>query len=90
MSITRATGIRLLTALGSMLLYVLIFLLFPPSLTLYAAGFNIIPAVAFGWLMGVPGGFLYLLIGLPINILLFNVTHADYNEPLTHILGNGA
>lgn len=90
MKIIRRAGGRFLIAAGSILIYVLLFLLFQPAWDLYAAFFNVIPAATFGWLMGVPGGFFYLLIGLPLNIVLFNSVDTAYNQVLTHILGISA
>ena len=87
MKIFRGTHDRFLLALSSMILYALIYLGVQPYLGLWAAAFNVIPAAAFGWLMGVRGGFFYLLIAIPINILLFNAVESSYNEWSTHFLG---
>jgi diguanylate cyclase (GGDEF)-like protein len=37
--------------------------------------------------MGVRGGYLYLLIGLPINLALFTMVQSPYNDLPTHLLG---
>ena len=87
MKISRGTHVRFLLALSSLLLYALIYLGIQPYLGLWAAAFNMIPAAAFGWLMGVRGGFVYLLIAIPINIILFNAVESPYNEWSTHFLG---
>jgi diguanylate cyclase (GGDEF)-like protein len=87
MKILRGTHARFFLALSSMLVYALIYLYVQPYLDLWAAAFNVIPAAAFGWLMGVQGGFFYLLIAIPINILLFNAVESPYNEWTTHFLG---
>lgn len=87
MKISRGSHIRFLLALSSLLLYALIYLVTQPYLELWAAAFNMIPAAAFGWLMGVRGGFFYLLIAIPINIILFNAVESPYNEWSTHFLG---
>lgn len=87
MKISRDTHVRFLLALSCMLLYVLIYLGIHPYLGLWAAALNVIPSAAFGWLLGVRGGFFYLLIAIPINILLFNAVESPYNEWSTHILG---
>ncbi len=87
MKISRGTHIRYLLALSSLLLYALIYLGIQPYLGLWAAAFNMIPAAAFGWLMGVRGGFVYLLIAIPVNIILFNAVESPYNEWNTHFLG---
>jgi diguanylate cyclase (GGDEF)-like protein len=85
--ISKATSIRLLIAMSSMLLYALIFLVIYPLLGLGAGGLNIIPAAVFGWLMGVQGGFFYLLIAVPINVLLYSMVKSPCNELTTHFLG---
>ena len=87
MKIFRDTHIRFLLALSSLLLYALIYLGIQPYLGLWAAAFNMIPAVTFGLLIGVRGGFFYLLIAIPINIILFNTVESPYNEWSTHFLG---
>lgn len=87
MKVSSSIHTRFFIAVGSMLVYALIFLALYPSLDIFAAGFNAIPAATFGWLMGVPGGFFYFLIGLPVNILLFNLIESAYNESVVHIVG---
>jgi diguanylate cyclase (GGDEF)-like protein len=90
MQISRQTGFRLLIAISSMILYAVLFLGLSPSLGLNAAALNAIPAAVFGGLLGVRGGFLYLLIALPTNLLLFNIVESPYNELTTHFLGISA
>lgn len=80
---------RYLIAIGSMLLYALIYLIAYPQLGLFAAAFNAIPAAVCGWLMGVRGGVFYLAIGLPTNIILFGLSGSANNELVTHVLGIG-
>jgi diguanylate cyclase (GGDEF)-like protein len=90
MKISRSTSVSFLIATGSMLLYALIYLGVYPYLGLWAAAFNMIPAAIFGLLIGVRGGFFYLLIAIPINILLFNWVESPNNELITHFLGISA
>ena len=80
---------RTLIAIGSMLLYALIYLIAYPHLGLFAAAFNAIPAAVFGGIMGVRGGVFYLVIALPTNILLFSLSGSANNELITHVLGIG-
>lgn len=87
MKISRSTSVSVLIAVSSMLLYVLIYIGVYPYLGLWAAAFNIIPAATFGLLIGVRGGFFYLLIAIPINILLFCSVESPDNELTTHFLG---
>ena len=90
MHISNQTPTRLLIAISSMILYAAFFFALSPSLGLNAAALNAIPAAVFGGLFGVRGGFLYLLIALPTNILLFNIIQSPYNELTTHFLGISA
>lgn len=90
MKISRSTSVSFLIAVSSMLLYALIYLGVYPYFGLGAAAFNIIPAAAFGSLIGVRGGFFYLLIAVPVNILLFNSVESPNNELTTHFLGISA
>lgn len=90
MKISRSTSINLLIAISSMVLYALIYLGVYPYLGLWAAAFNIIPAATFGSLIGVRGGFFYLLIAVPVNIFLFNLVESPNNELITHFLGISA
>jgi diguanylate cyclase (GGDEF)-like protein len=90
MRIPRSTRVSLLIAVGSILLYALIYLGIYPYLGLWAAAFNIIPAATFGLLIGVRGGFFYSLIAVPVNILLFNSVESPNNELTTHFLGISA
>lgn len=90
MKIFRSTSVSLLIAVSSMLLYALIYLGVYPYLGLWAAAFNMIPAATFGALIGVRGGFFYLLIAVPVNILLFNSVESPNNELTTHFLGISA
>lgn len=90
MKISRSTSVSFLIAVSSMLLYALIYLGVHPYLGLWAAAFNIIPAATFGSLIGVRGGFFYLLTAIPVNILLFNSVKSPNNELTTHILGISA
>lgn len=90
MKISRSTSINLLIAISSMVLYALIYLGVYPYLGLWAAAFNIIPAATFGSLIGVRGGFFYLLIAVPVNIILFNLVESPNNELITHFLGISA
>ncbi len=87
MKISKSTSVGFLIAVSSMLLYALIYLGVYPYLGLWAAAFNMIPAAIFGMLIGVRGGFFYLLIALPINIFLFNSVESPNNELSTHFLG---
>jgi diguanylate cyclase (GGDEF)-like protein len=90
MHISRQTGFRLLIAVSSMILYAVFFLTLYPSLGLNAAALNALPATVFGVLFGVRGGFMYLLIALPTNLLLFNIVQSAYNDLITHFLGISA
>jgi diguanylate cyclase (GGDEF)-like protein len=90
MEISKSTSVRIRIAVGSILIYAAIFLATYPYLGLNAAAFNVIPAAVFGGLLGVQGGFLYLLIALPINILLFYVFKSPYNDLTTHFFGISA
>lgn len=90
MKISRSTSVSLFIAASSMLLYTLIYLGVYPYLGLWAAAFNMIPAATFGSLIGVRGGFFYLLIAVPVNILLFNSVGSPDNEVITHFLGISA
>jgi diguanylate cyclase (GGDEF)-like protein len=87
MKISKSTSVRVCIAVSSMLVYAVIFLATYPYLGLNAAAFNAIPAAVFGGLLGIRGGFLYLLIALPTNILIFNIFQSPYNELITHFLG---
>ncbi len=71
MKISKSNIFRIAAAVSSMLVYVLLLTVFYPSLGFYAGGLSLIPAVAFGWLLGARGGLLYGLITLPINIYFF-------------------
>ena len=73
MKLSKSDVFRISAAICSMLVYVLLFIVFYPSLGSYAGGFSIIPAAVFGWIMGARGGLLYGLITLPINIYLFKM-----------------
>jgi diguanylate cyclase (GGDEF)-like protein len=86
MKISTSIRVRFLIAVGSMLVYALIFLAAYPYLGLTAALFNVIPAAAFGLLMGARGGFLYLLMALPTNSLVFHIVQ-NGNTELMHLLG---
>jgi hypothetical protein len=56
-----------------MVLYALVFPVLYPFLDLTAAALNAIPALAFGWLLGVRGSLLYALFAVPTNIFLFSL-----------------
>ncbi len=90
MKISSSTSISFLIAVSSMLLYALIYQGVYPYLGLWAAAFNMIPAATFGSLIGVRGGFYYLVIAVPVNILLFNSVESPNNELTTHFLGISA
>ncbi|MBK9926585.1 MAG: GGDEF domain-containing protein [Anaerolineales bacterium] len=87
MHISKQIGSRLLISVSSMVLYAVLFLALSPSLALNAAAINVIPAAVFGVLLGVRGGFLYLLISIPTNLFLFNIIQSPYNQLTTHLLG---
>ncbi len=87
MHVSKKIQSRLTIAVSSMILYSAFFFALSPSLGLNAAALNAIPAAAFGGLLGVRGGFLYLLMALPTNVLLFNIVHSPYNDLTTHFLG---
>jgi diguanylate cyclase (GGDEF)-like protein len=68
---SRSTGSRLLIAVSSMLLYALIFPHIYPSIGLAAAMLNVIPAVVFGWVLGIRGGLFFGFLAVPVNYFLF-------------------
>lgn len=71
-----------------MLLYALIFPLLYPYVGLTVAALNMIPAVIFGWFLGVRGSLMYGLLLLPVNILLFRgVGIVQENELFSHVVG---
>jgi diguanylate cyclase (GGDEF)-like protein len=84
MKISKSKIIRIANTVSSMLVYVLLFTVFYPSLGTYAGGFSMIPAAVFGWTMGARGGLLYGLITLPINIFLYNLFGDTVFNLVTH------
>ncbi len=86
MKISRDIRVKLLIALGCTILYAIVFLLTYPSMGLFAAAFNVIPAAVFGLLIGVRG-FFYLMLAIPINICLFSIVKSPNNDLVSHTLG---
>lgn len=72
---------------ASMLVYALLFLVAYPHSGIFAAVFNLIPAGVFGLLLGVRGGFLFLVIGLSLNLGLFTLVQSPNNDLMTHLIG---
>lgn len=62
---------RFLIALGSLILYALVFLAIYPSVGAAGAALTVIPAAVFGWFLGVRGGLLFGFLAAPVNMLLF-------------------
>ena len=62
---------RFFIAFGSLIVYVLVFLALYPFVGRAGAALTVLPAVVFGWFLGVCGGVLFGLLAIPLNILLF-------------------
>lgn len=90
MKVSRWINLHFAASLGSMSLYMVIFLTTYSYIGMWAPLGNAIPAITLGWLMGVRGGFFYLLLATPINIFLFSYVQSTYNELTIHVLGLGA
>lgn len=90
MDVLRGIRSHFFVGLSSMLAYAILFLTTYPHLGMLAPLFNAIPATALGWLMGVRGGFLYLVLATPINLFLFSYVRSAYNDLTVHILGISA
>ena len=86
MRIVQSSSVRLLIAVGSMLVSGLFFLATYPTFGIYAAFANALPAAAFGWLLGARGGLLYAIVALPSNALLFYLVHTP-DTAVIHALG---
>jgi diguanylate cyclase (GGDEF)-like protein len=86
MRMAKSIGVRLLTALSSMLVCGLFFLATYPAFGIYAALANALPAAAFGLLFGVRGGILYAFVAFPSNALLFYLVHTT-DTTVIHVLG---
>lgn len=83
MKILRSTAISPFIAAGSLLLYVLLFLLFYTYIGAPTAMLNAIPAITFGLIFGIRGGLFFGLFAFPTNYFLFWIM----NEPIFNNLG---
>lgn len=88
MKIPNNLRLRLLIALSSMLVYAFIFPILYPHVGLTVAALNMIPAVTFGWFLGVRGSLMYGVLLVPVNVFLFHwVGIVQENELFSHMVG---
>ncbi|MCB9077874.1 MAG: HAMP domain-containing histidine kinase [Anaerolineaceae bacterium] len=88
MNIPKNLSLRYLIALSSLLLYGLSFIGLYPYAGVTTAALSIIPAAAFGWILGPRGGLLYGLLALFINIGLFRwVGEVENDQLFNHLVG---
>ena len=82
---------RLFFALGSVAVYMLAFVLTWPFEGDVAGMWAILPAVTFGWFLGMPAALAFGLLSIPSNILLFGfVASPVANLLVYHLVGGTA
>jgi diguanylate cyclase (GGDEF)-like protein len=80
---------RFFIAFGSLIVYALVFLALYPVVGRAGAVLTVLPAVVFGWFLGVRGGIFFGVLAMPLNTLLFQlVGNTQASELAPNLLGS--